>query len=62
MPAVLAEVSFVSSPTDETELQNAAYRQQIAEALYKGLARYTTEKQQKAKLASSTADKLVKKQ
>jgi N-acetylmuramoyl-L-alanine amidase len=62
MPAVLAEVSFVSSPTDETELQNAAYRQQIAEALYKGLARYTTETQQKAKLASSTADKLVKKQ
>jgi N-acetylmuramoyl-L-alanine amidase len=62
MPAVLAEVSFVSSPTDETELQSAAYRQQIAEALYKGLAHYTTETQQKAKMASSTTDKPVKKQ
>jgi N-acetylmuramoyl-L-alanine amidase/putative methionine-R-sulfoxide reductase with GAF domain len=62
MPAVLAEVSFVSSPTDETELQSAAYRQQIAEALYRGLAHYTTETQQKAKMASSTTDKPVKKQ
>ncbi|MGH9512554.1 MAG: N-acetylmuramoyl-L-alanine amidase [Terriglobales bacterium] len=40
MPAILAEVSFVSSPADETELQSAAYRQRIAEALYKGIARY----------------------
>jgi N-acetylmuramoyl-L-alanine amidase len=41
MPAILAEVSFVSSPADEDMLQNAAYRQQIAEALYKGVARYS---------------------
>jgi N-acetylmuramoyl-L-alanine amidase/putative methionine-R-sulfoxide reductase with GAF domain len=40
MPAVLAEVSFVSSPADEHNLQSAAYRQQIAEAIYKGIARY----------------------
>lgn len=40
MPAILAEVSFVSSPTDENELQNQAYRQRIAEALFKGIARY----------------------
>ncbi len=40
MPAILAEVSFVSSPTDESELQNDAYRQRIAEALYKGIAHY----------------------
>ena len=40
MPAVLAEVSFVSSPTDEGNLKNAAYRQQIAEALYQGIAHY----------------------
>lgn len=42
MPAVLAEVSFVSSPTDESNLQSAAYRQQIAEALYQGIARYAS--------------------
>jgi N-acetylmuramoyl-L-alanine amidase len=40
MPAVLAEVSFVSSPTDEMSLQSASYRQRIAEALYKGVAGY----------------------
>jgi N-acetylmuramoyl-L-alanine amidase len=40
MPAVLAEVSFVSSPTDEGNLKNPEYRQQIAEALYQGIAEY----------------------
>ena len=40
MPAILAEVSFVSSPTDENNLQSSAYRQQIAEALYSGIAHY----------------------
>ncbi|HEX8813995.1 MAG TPA: N-acetylmuramoyl-L-alanine amidase, partial [Terriglobales bacterium] len=40
MPAVLAEVSFVSSPTDEGNLKNPGYRQQIAEALYQGIAGY----------------------
>ncbi len=43
MPAVLAEVSFVSSPADEDQLQSSAYRQQIAEALYKGVAKYREE-------------------
>ncbi|HYW40258.1 MAG TPA: N-acetylmuramoyl-L-alanine amidase, partial [Terriglobales bacterium] len=40
MPAILTEISFVSSPADEHNLQSAAYRQQIAEALYQGIARY----------------------
>jgi N-acetylmuramoyl-L-alanine amidase/putative methionine-R-sulfoxide reductase with GAF domain len=40
MPGILAEVSFVSSPTDEQKLRNDGYREQIAEALYKGIARY----------------------
>ena len=40
MPSILTEISFVSSPTDEHNLQSQAYRQQIAEALYKGIARY----------------------
>ena len=41
MPAILAEVSFVSSPEDESKLKSSVYRQQIAEALYKGIAHYT---------------------
>jgi N-acetylmuramoyl-L-alanine amidase/putative methionine-R-sulfoxide reductase with GAF domain len=52
MPAVLAEVSFVSSPGDEDRLLSSEYRQQIAEALYRGVAKYHEESQH-AKLASS---------
>src|SRR6266567_730845 len=51
MPAVLAEVSFVSSPADEDRLQSSGYRQQIAEALYKGVAKYRDEMKH-TKLAS----------
>lgn len=40
MPAVLAEVSFVSSPSDEARLLTPAYRQQIAEAIFKGVSGY----------------------
>jgi N-acetylmuramoyl-L-alanine amidase len=38
----LTEISFVSSPTDEDNLQSEIYRQQIAEALFKGIEQYTT--------------------
>jgi N-acetylmuramoyl-L-alanine amidase/putative methionine-R-sulfoxide reductase with GAF domain len=51
MPAVLAEVSFVSSPTDESNLQSSGYRQRIAEALYRGVARYAEES--RVKMASA---------
>jgi len=54
MPAILAEVSFVSSPTDEGNLQSAAYRQQIAEALYRGVAHYA-EESNRVKVASSAS-------
>src|SRR5216684_2858739 len=50
MPAILTEISFVSSPADEHNLQSATYRQQIAEALYKGIARYQ-ESSPRAKVA-----------
>jgi N-acetylmuramoyl-L-alanine amidase len=40
MPAILSEVSFISSPTDEHNLESEAYRQKIAQALYRGVARY----------------------
>jgi len=52
MPAVLAEISFVSSPTDENNLQSASYRQQIAQALYQGVARYSTQSS-RVKMASA---------
>ena len=40
MPSILAEISFVSNPTDEAKLQTPEYRQKIAESLYKGIAKY----------------------
>jgi N-acetylmuramoyl-L-alanine amidase len=40
MPAVLAEISFVSSPADEQKLESPEYREQIAEGLCKGIIRY----------------------
>ncbi len=40
MPSVLAEISFVSNPTDEAKMDTPEYRQKIAESLYKGIAKY----------------------
>lgn len=40
MPSILAEISFVSNPTDEHRLQSSEYRQKIAESLYRGIAKY----------------------
>ncbi len=40
MPSILAEISFVSNPTDEHRLETGEYRQRIAESLYHGIAKY----------------------
>jgi N-acetylmuramoyl-L-alanine amidase/putative methionine-R-sulfoxide reductase with GAF domain len=57
MPAILAEISFVSSPADEDNLQSSEYRQHIAEALYLGVAKYRSEEKQKhLKMASNRRD------
>lgn len=40
MPSILAEISFVSNPTDEKKLRTNEYRQRVAESLYRGISRY----------------------
>jgi N-acetylmuramoyl-L-alanine amidase len=40
MPSILAEISFVSNPSDEHRLETSDYRQRIAESLYHGIAKY----------------------
>jgi N-acetylmuramoyl-L-alanine amidase len=41
MPSVLAEIGFLSNERDEANLGKPAYREKVAEALYKGLAQYS---------------------
>ena len=40
MPSILAEISFLTNGADARELEQPAYRQRIAESLYRGVARY----------------------
>jgi N-acetylmuramoyl-L-alanine amidase len=40
MPSILAEISFVSNPTDERKLETTEHRQRIAESLYRGVSKY----------------------
>ncbi|MGB7022944.1 MAG: N-acetylmuramoyl-L-alanine amidase [Candidatus Acidiferrales bacterium] len=40
MPSVLAEISFLSNPTDERMLEKPAQRQRIAQGLFRGVETY----------------------
>jgi N-acetylmuramoyl-L-alanine amidase len=40
MPSILAEISFLTNSEDARELRQPAYRQRIAESLYRGVSRY----------------------
>jgi N-acetylmuramoyl-L-alanine amidase len=41
MPSILAEIGFLSNSRDESLLNKPEYRQKLAEALYKGISKYT---------------------
>lgn len=40
MPAVLVEIGFVTNPKEEKKLRDARYRDEIARAIFEGLAEY----------------------
>ena len=40
MPSILAEISFLTNTSDAAELRRPAYRQRIAESVYRGVATY----------------------
>jgi N-acetylmuramoyl-L-alanine amidase len=42
MPSILAEISFVSNPTDARKLETSEYRQRISESLYRGVSKYVS--------------------
>jgi N-acetylmuramoyl-L-alanine amidase len=41
MPSVLAEIGFLSNPREEALMKKPDYRQKLAEALYRGVTRYS---------------------
>ncbi|HQQ70614.1 MAG TPA: N-acetylmuramoyl-L-alanine amidase [Alicycliphilus sp.] len=40
IPSVLVETAFISNPEEEAKLRTAAYQEQLADALMRGIARY----------------------
>jgi N-acetylmuramoyl-L-alanine amidase len=40
MPSILAEIGFISNTREESLLKRPDHRQKLAEALYRGVARY----------------------
>jgi N-acetylmuramoyl-L-alanine amidase len=40
MPSILAEISFVTNPDDAAQLETEAYRERVAESLFRGVAKY----------------------
>jgi N-acetylmuramoyl-L-alanine amidase len=41
MPSVLAEIGFLSNPREESLLKKPEYREKVAEALFRGISRYS---------------------
>jgi len=44
MPAILAEISFISNRIEEDRLRQNSYREKIAESIFQGIAAYIEEK------------------
>ncbi len=49
MPSILAEISFISNPTEEKRLRTRSYRRKIAESLYEGVRQYILKYDRQAK-------------
>jgi N-acetylmuramoyl-L-alanine amidase len=45
MPAILAEISFISNRVEEGRLRQNSYREKIAESIFQGIKAYIKEKQ-----------------
>ena len=52
MPSILAEIAFVTSPTDERKLKTAESQETVAQALYRGISRYISSTKRGKVLAS----------
>lgn len=55
MPAVLVESAFITNPREERKLQREEYREQIARALFDGIAAYKVRYEQRLGLRNAPA-------
>ena len=53
MPAVLVEVAFISNAAEERLLISDDYQSKVAAAITRGIARYTSEREQRTGAARS---------
>lgn len=56
MPAVLAEVAFISSRKDAKRLESSAYRDKVAKALYQGIAKHVARRDGRILSATNLRD------
>src|SRR5437660_4737334 len=54
MPAVLLEIGFVTNPREERKLKDMKYRDEIARAIFSGLAEYKRAWDQRARASAET--------
>jgi N-acetylmuramoyl-L-alanine amidase len=55
MPAILVEIGFVTNPKEERRLKESKYREEIARAIFSGLADYKRAWDQRARAVSAPA-------
>jgi N-acetylmuramoyl-L-alanine amidase len=57
VPSILVETAFISNPDEERRLNDAAYQEKMAQAIFKGIKRYFTKNPPlaKSKLAANQA-------
>lgn len=55
MPSVLVEAAFISNPEEERRLRTVVYRQQVAEALLAGVAKFKSRYEKRVGMVPATA-------
>jgi N-acetylmuramoyl-L-alanine amidase len=53
MPAVLVEIGFVTNPREERRLKESSYRDEIAQAIFAGIAEYKRDVERRASRAAA---------
>jgi N-acetylmuramoyl-L-alanine amidase len=59
MPAILLEIGFVTNPREERRLKDSRYRDELARAIFAGLAEYKRHWDQRIRAAGEPAGQRV---